>query len=88
MNGNDRQAEERRVRRLRQSEFRHRLGERVKQMRQERGMSQERLALDAGITQFQVSEIEAGKRNPSATTLWAISGAFETTLAGLLDGVD
>ncbi len=57
-------------------------------MRSERGLSQEQLALEAGITQFQVSEIEAAKRNPSVTTLWAIAGALGVTLAAMVEGVD
>ncbi len=68
--------------------FRQRLGVKIRELRAARGLSQERVALEAGLTQFQISGIETGKRNPSATTLWNLAQALEVTLAELLEGLD
>lgn len=86
--GRDWSLEDRKEKRQQQAEFRRRLGSRIRELRTAKGMSQENLALEAGITQFQVSEIESGKRNPSATTLWAIALALRISLAELFAGVD
>lgn len=45
------------------------VGENVRRLRKERGLTQERLALDAGIDLTYLGGIERGRRNPSIEVL-------------------
>lgn len=59
------------------------LGEAVRTMRSEAGMSQEQLAEGASTDLTQVGGIERGLRNPSYTTLLRLAGALKTTVGQL-----
>ena len=66
------------------------LGEAIRSLRVEAGMSQEGLADAAGTDLTQVGGIERGVRNPSYTTLLRLAAALETTvgeLTTLADGL-
>ncbi|HEX5983234.1 MAG TPA: helix-turn-helix transcriptional regulator [Solirubrobacterales bacterium] len=54
------------------------LGEAVRRLRLEAGLSQEQLAERAGTDLTQVGGIERGVRNPSYTTLLRLANALET----------
>lgn len=56
------------------------LGEAVRTMRLEAGLSQEQLAEIAHTDLTQVGGIERGVRNPSYTTLLRFADALETTV--------
>jgi transcriptional regulator with XRE-family HTH domain len=56
------------------------LGEAVRTIRLEQGLSQEQLAEYAGTDLTQVGGIERGVRNPSYTTLLRLADALETTV--------
>ncbi|MGN6663400.1 MAG: helix-turn-helix domain-containing protein [Solirubrobacterales bacterium] len=56
------------------------LGEAIRTMRLEQGLSQEQLAEYAGTDLTQVGGIERGVRNPSYTTLLRFADALETTV--------
>ena len=45
------------------------VGTNVRRLRQERGLTQERLALEAGIDLTYLGGIERGRRNPSVAVL-------------------
>lgn len=51
-------------------------GEVVQEKRKELGLSQERLALTAGLDRTFVWKIEHGKRNPSLESLFKVSQAL------------
>lgn len=53
------------------------LGRAVRQIRSERGLSQENLALDAGLDRTYVSGVERGRRNPSYGSLLKLALALE-----------
>ncbi|MGB6057604.1 MAG: helix-turn-helix transcriptional regulator [Microthrixaceae bacterium] len=53
------------------------LGRAVRQIRSERGLSQENLALEAGLDRTYVSGIERGRRNPSYGSLLKLALALE-----------
>jgi len=53
-----------------------RLGERVRSLRQQRGLTQERLADELHISIAYVSLIERGGRNPPYTTVASIAAAL------------
>jgi transcriptional regulator with XRE-family HTH domain len=59
------------------------LGEAVRTMRLESGLSQEQLAELAHTDLTQVGGIERGVRNPSYTTLLRFADALETTVGEL-----
>lgn len=61
-------------------------GKHLKELREERGLSQEELANDADIPINQVGRIERGEINPSLSTLHSIAKALKIKLAQLMDG--
>ena len=54
------------------------LGRNLRSHRQARGMSQEQLALEAGMKRSYVSELERGLRNPTVRALERLAQALET----------
>lgn len=68
---------------------RHLVGQNVARLRAERKMSQTQLAVrlgprSLGVTQGYISELEAGQKNPTLTTLAALAEALDVKLACLL----
>lgn len=61
------------------------LARRIKQLRNRRGWSQERLAEEAGIHRVYLAGIELGQRNPSLRNLENLAQALGVTLARLFD---
>lgn len=59
-------------------------GKRVKQLRLEKGISQEQLADDAGIERSYMGAIERGERNPSLDKVTSIAFALKVKSADLL----
>lgn len=62
-----------------------RIGERIKKLRQEKGMSQQTLADECDIESPNLSRIENGNTNPTIKSLWKISNALGVKLKDLLD---
>lgn len=60
------------------------LGQAIRQARLERGLSQERLGLDADLDRTYVSSIERGHRNPTFDTLVKIADVLGVGPADLL----
>lgn len=60
------------------------LGQNVRSQRQARGLSQETLALEAGMKRSYVSELERGKRNPTVRALGRLAAALQVDPAELL----
>ncbi|PKQ30946.1 MAG: transcriptional regulator [Actinobacteria bacterium HGW-Actinobacteria-2] len=60
------------------------VGHRVAELRKDRGLSLSALAAAAGIGKGSLSELEAGDRNPTLATLYALAGQLEVPLASLL----
>ncbi len=61
------------------------LGKRVRARRQEVGISQLQLAINAKISQGYISQLEQGKYNPTAPVPFRISKALKISLDELLD---
>jgi transcriptional regulator with XRE-family HTH domain len=59
------------------------LGEAIRQLREKRGITQERLAQDAGLTTGTVSLVERGRSNPAWGTVKAIAAALGISIADL-----
>lgn len=64
-----------------------RLGVRVKQLRLERGLSQEDLAGASDIHVTYLSSLERGARNPSLNVMAAIARGLGVALTDLVDGL-
>jgi transcriptional regulator with XRE-family HTH domain len=63
------------------------LGARVRKLREERGLSQESLAWEAGIHYNHLSSIERGIANPSFLVLLAISRELGVRVSELVQGL-
>jgi transcriptional regulator with XRE-family HTH domain len=61
-----------------------RLGRNLRRLRQEKGLSQEDFAFEAGIHRTYVSDIERGARNPTITVVEKLAVALGTTTSELL----
>jgi transcriptional regulator with XRE-family HTH domain len=60
------------------------LGANVRHHRKLKGLTQERLALDAGMERSYVSDLERGQRNPSVRALGRLAEALDMEPAALL----
>lgn len=60
--------------------------EKVRELREGRGWNQTELAFHAGLAPSVISQIENGKRNPSASTLKKLAGALEVGVGELFSG--
>lgn len=58
-------------------------GAKLRQLRVSRRLSQEEVALDAGLDLTTINEIEMGSRNPSLLTITKIAKALKTDLSDL-----
>jgi transcriptional regulator with XRE-family HTH domain len=61
------------------------LARNMKQYRKTRGVSQERLALDAEVDRTVVSKIERCVGNPSLDTLLKLANRLDTTVSALIE---
>ena len=63
-------------------------GRTLREVRKEKNISQERLALEADIDRSYVSQLETGVYQPSLSMLFAISEVLEIMPADLVDRVE
>lgn len=68
------------------TDIRVRLGNRVRDLRKKRGLTQVELAEMLGVDRSYLSEIETGKKDPSLRVLKTIADGFKLSLAQLLRG--
>lgn len=61
---------------------------RIKEHRTKRGWSQEHLATLAGTSKGFISQLESGKRDPSAETLRSLAAAFEVDVTEMIEPED
>lgn len=61
------------------------LGTAVRQLREKRGVTQEALAQDAGVTTGTVSLVERGKSNPSWGTVKALAAGLGVAMSELVE---
>ena len=64
-----------------------RFGNRVRELRKARGLSQEAFADKCGLDRTYVSGIERGKRNVSLCNIEVIAHAFDVSVSELTDGL-
>jgi transcriptional regulator with XRE-family HTH domain len=63
------------------------IGARIRDIRTERGLSQEALAFDAGVAVNSIATIERGEANPSIAVLLSIARVLKVKLRDLVDEV-
>ena len=63
------------------------LGARIRYLRQQKNMSIETLALEAGINRNYLGDLERGVRNPTVTVLNKIAMALDINLSTLFEGI-
>lgn len=59
------------------------LGRRIKQLRSERGLTQEEAADRIGVFRTYMSRMESGQANPTLTLLYDVAGGLGVTVAEL-----
>ncbi|WP_092413053.1 helix-turn-helix domain-containing protein [Collimonas sp. OK307] len=64
-----------------------RFGERIRELRKERALSQEGFADMCGFDRTYISGIERGVRNPSLSAIEALAMALSVTVAELFSGL-
>jgi transcriptional regulator with XRE-family HTH domain len=64
------------------------LGERIRELRMDRGWRQIDLAEQAGIHENYVSDLETGHKEICLRTLQTVAAAFEMKTADLLTGIE
>lgn len=70
---------------IKDQELIRRFGQQVRQLRQERNLSQEELAYRAGIELSQVGRIERGEINTTISTANALATALDISLISLFN---
>jgi transcriptional regulator with XRE-family HTH domain len=60
-------------------------GQRLKEIREQKGLSQERLAALAGLNRTYISKIERGERNVSLQTAARLADALGVAVSSMLD---
>ncbi|MEG9529893.1 helix-turn-helix transcriptional regulator [Mannheimia indoligenes] len=63
------------------------IGVRVRELRKERGLSQEKFALKADIDRTYLAGIEQGKRNPSVKSLEKIINSLDVSFHQFFEGM-
>lgn len=69
---------------IRDQELIHKFGKHLKKLREERGMTQEQLAIAADIPVNQVGRIERGEVNTTISTLFALANGVSANPEVLL----
>jgi transcriptional regulator with XRE-family HTH domain len=73
--------------RLPKHEVSKKIGKKIREIRKSKGMTIEKLAIDAGIEYTQLSRIELGKINTSVYHIYIISTTLSTPVPEIFDGI-
>lgn len=62
-------------------------GLRVRQLRKQRGLSQEKLAPEAELERSYISDIETGRGNVALRNIYALAAALDVSISELFEGL-
>lgn len=68
--------------------LKRRFGRVIRRRREAAALSQEALALEAGLHPTYISMLERGLRNPSLVTVQVLAGALGTTMTSLVSELE
>jgi transcriptional regulator with XRE-family HTH domain len=66
-------------------QLQQKIGARVRTLRESKGISQQNLAAICNFEKANLSRLEAGRTNPTVSTLYKISQALEISLSDIVD---
>ena len=66
-------------------QLQQKIGQRIRELRESKGIPQQNLAADCDFEKANLSRIEAGRTNPTISTLYKISQALGITISELVD---
>lgn len=61
------------------------IGQKIKHIRESKGLSQGKLAKISGIAQSSISYIESGSKKPNIETIMILAKALDTPISSLID---
>jgi transcriptional regulator with XRE-family HTH domain len=67
------------------TQLQQKIGNRIRDLRESKGISQQNLAAICNFEKANLSRIEAGRTNPTISTLYKISQALEISIAEIVD---
>ena len=67
--------------------IKEKLGQRIKYLRNEKGLSQEKFALSIDMDRTYLASVESGKRNISINNIQKIANGLDITLEELFTGI-
>jgi transcriptional regulator with XRE-family HTH domain len=67
------------------TELQRKIGEKIRMLRESKGISQQNLAAICNFEKANLSRIESGRTNPTVSTLYKISQALEVSLSEIVD---
>jgi transcriptional regulator with XRE-family HTH domain len=70
---------------MKKEELQISIGNRIKLLRESKGVSQQDLAAMCNFEKGNMSRLEAGRTNPTITTLYKISQALDVKITDLLE---
>jgi len=73
------------IRNATEQEVKRRFGEKMRQLRKEKGLSQEKLGFVVEMDLTSINEIERGHRSPKLITMYKIAQALGISLSKLTD---
>jgi transcriptional regulator with XRE-family HTH domain len=60
----------------------------IKQLRNEKGLSQEKLSFESGLDRSYISQLECGLRQPSLVTIFQLAKALQASPAHIIETVE
>ena len=67
------------------SQLQQKIGNRIRELRESKGISQQNLAAICNFEKANLSRLEAGRTNPTISTLYKISQALDIGLTEIVD---
>ena len=70
---------------MKSSQLQQKIGQKIRFLRESKGISQQNLAAICNFEKSNLSRIEAGRTNPTVSTLYKISQALKVKIIDIVD---